>query len=92
MYGIVPTKRFLKSFKTLSKSGTFKKNKFVSLIDILSAGKRLPPQFSDHNLNGNMKMCRECHIENDLLLVYKLEKVDKIIILIDIGSHSHIFG
>ena len=92
MYKIVSTKRFLKSLRTIAKSGAFNRSKISSLIDILSEGKKLASNFKDHNLKGDMRDCRECHIENDLLLLYKQDKEDKIIILIDIGSHSDIFG
>ncbi len=35
---------------------------------------------------------RECHIKPDLLLVYKIEQEILSLILIDLGSHSKLFG
>ena len=40
-------------------------------------------------LSGDYKGCMECHVENDLLLIW----IDgDIINLVRIGSHSELFG
>ena len=40
---------------------------------------------------GELFGYRECHIKGDLLLIYKIEKENLILILVDIGSHSQLF-
>ncbi len=35
---------------------------------------------------------RECHIQGDLLLVYKIEQGVLVLALLDIGSHAYLFG
>jgi mRNA interferase YafQ len=50
---------------------------------------RLEPKFKDHKLIGNYKGRRECHIESDWLLIYKL--IDTEIIFERTGSHSDLF-
>lgn len=94
MYLITRTKTFERSFKKLAKSGFAKKNKLVveSVIDKIASGKTMDKKYKDHALNGQFADYRECHILNDLLLVYKIEKKELVLVLIDIGSHSQLFG
>jgi len=40
-------------------------------------------------LQGKLKDFRECHIKNDLLLLYKIDNDS--LILVDIGSHNQLF-
>ena len=63
----------------------------IFVIDLLSAGKNLPILYKDHKLGGELLNCRECHIKGDLLLIYKIEKENLILVLVDIGSHSQLF-
>ena len=51
--------------------------------------KPLEVKFRDHKLTGNYKDRRECHIEPDWLLIYKLES--QIIIFERTGTHSDLF-
>ena len=62
------------------------------MIDLLILGKKLPIKYQDHELNGEFIGYRECHIKSDLLLIYKIEKENLILVLVDIGSHSQLFG
>ncbi len=49
----------------------------------------IPKEFKPHMLSGDYKGCMECHVENDLLLIW----IDgDIIDLVRIGSHSELFG
>lgn len=71
-----------------------KQNKDVAelfaIIDVLQAGNTLPVANYDHSLGGNWKDCRECHIQPDWLLIYRIE--DNELQLIRTGSHSELFG
>jgi mRNA interferase YafQ len=49
----------------------------------------LETKYKDHQLKGNMKEFRECHIKPDLLLVYGI--IDDALELVNIGSHSEVF-
>ena len=51
----------------------------------------LNAKFLDHPLKGNWKNCRECHIQNDWLLIYRLLKQEKEIWFERLGSHSELF-
>ena len=47
----------------------------------------------DHALANNLRFedCRECHIEPDWLLVYKKNKSELTLFLIETGTHSDLF-
>ena len=49
----------------------------------------LEPKYKDHQLKGELKAYRECHVEPDWLLVYK--KQDNKLYLAGLGSHSEVF-
>jgi mRNA interferase YafQ len=93
MYFISRTKDFEKSYKKIKDSGRLKSKAKESLreaIDILAQGKKLPPAYKDHQLQGELKQYRECHIQGDLLLVYQIRKGELLLILVDIGTHSYL--
>lgn len=46
-------------------------------------------KYHDHALIGNMRGYRECHIRNDVLLIYKKEQDILIMTCVRIGSHSN---
>jgi len=50
----------------------------------------LPKNFN-HRLAGEFKECFECHIKPDVLLIYKIEKSEIIILLLRIGSQAELF-
>ncbi len=66
-------------------------NKLHTIMQKLINQEKLDPKYREHNLAGNFKDRRECHIEPDWLLVYKLDRKEKIIIFERTGSHSDIF-
>ena len=94
MYTIRRAKSFEKSFRRIVGSGLTKQKKGNTefIIDTIASGKILDKKYKDHSLKGEFVGYRECHILNDLLLVYKIEKKINVLVLIDIGGHSQIFG
>lgn len=84
----VYTRQFEKDIKRIKRQG---KNleKIKIIIRTLLQGKPLDPIHRDHKLIGNYQGRRECHIESDWLLIYKIE-VERII-LERTGSHSDLF-
>jgi mRNA interferase YafQ len=85
------SKRFDKSFKRLVKSGNFDDLKLEKVLALLEAGMELESKHRNHRLTGSMAQYHECHIENDLLLIYEISQSGKFIEVIDIGSHSELF-
>jgi mRNA interferase YafQ len=95
MYGVVKTIRFEKSFRKLLASGNFKtaaRKDFQDAVIFLAGGIALPVSYADHQLHGEHQAYREFHIKGDLLLVYHRRDDQQKIVLIDIGTHSQLFG
>jgi mRNA interferase YafQ len=90
MLSVRTAARFRKSLKKVSRSGLFDRIKFEKLVQKLSHEEALGGSYHDHALTGNMAEYRECHIEFDLLLIYKIEAGS--LVLVNIGSHSELFG
>lgn len=85
------SKRFTKNLRKLNRSGKFNDVKLEKILELLARGLPLGQNQKDHQLTGNMQNFRECHIENDMLLIYEEFKSENRIKLIDIGSHSDLF-
>ena len=87
---IVWTSQFKRDYKL-----AMKRQKDMDLIDdcirMLAARKILPPKYRDHDLSGNWAGHRECHLQGDWLLVYRIEGDDLILVLSRTGTHSDIF-
>ena len=54
--------------------------------------KKLDKLFGDHDLSGNYKGTRECHIEPDWLLIYEIRDAVLVLMLYRLGTHSELFG
>ena len=64
---------------------------FKEVVDMLLDGIPLPPQYRDHALQGDKRGYRDCHIKNDWVLIYKIDKNVLTLILSETGTHSDIF-
>lgn len=63
--------------------------KLKSTIKMLVNEEELPRKYKDHSLVGNYANRRECHIEPDWLLIYKISNSE--IIFERTGTHSDLF-
>ena len=90
-YEIERTPTFKKDFKLAQKQG-LDLNKLKEIIILLANGEPLPPKNKDHQLKGNYKGHRECHIEPDWLLIYKIQDDMLILTLVRTGSNSKLFN
>lgn len=61
------------------------------VVSELLDGKTLPEEYCDHELKGNKKGIRDCHLEPDWLLLYRIDEKNKILTLVRTGSHSELF-
>lgn len=82
---------FKKSFKKCLKRGC-KQDDFQKVLSILAECGSLPPEYRPHKLKGKYKECWECHINPDWLLVWEQYDTELILILVDTGTHSDLFG
>ena len=90
MLSIVLSNRFKRDLKLASKRG-----KDIALlqdiVDQLAKQQPLPPQFCDHPLQGDYVGFRECHIQPDWLLIYRIDDDCLSLFLMRTGSHSDLF-
>lgn len=83
------TNQFKKDVKLCEKRGyTIQSLKDV-MVELVSEIP-LAEKYKDHILRGNYEGYRECHIEPDWLLIYKI--VDRDIYFTRTGTHSDLFG
>ena len=60
------------------------------VLALLQKSGILPKEYKPHRLTGNYSGHMECHIENDMLLIWIDEK-ENTIKLVRLGSHSELF-
>ena len=65
-------------------------SKLMAVVTALVAGQALDERHRDHLLVGNWKGCRECRIQLDWLLVYRIEAGE--LQLVRTGRHAELFG
>lgn len=92
MLRLVFTNQFKKDYKKVLKRG-LDEEKFKAVVGMLQRGEPLPEANKDHKLTESRryKGVRECHIEPDWLLVYKIKDSELILELTRTGSHSDLF-
>lgn len=79
---------FKKDFKRVKKQGK-NTDEIVEVFSQIAKGEKLERKYRDHKLKGKYAHHRECHINPDLLLIYKIDGAK--LILTRIGSHSELF-
>lgn len=66
-------------------------DRLFEVVNILADGGTLEAKYRDHDLSGNYKGTRECHIEPDWPLVYEIRDEVLVLMLYRLGSHSELF-
>lgn len=61
------------------------------VVELLAMGEALPEKNRDHELSGNWVGHRECHIQPNWLLVYRIEDDVLVLTLARTGTHSDLF-
>jgi mRNA interferase YafQ len=64
--------------------------KLEAVVETLVIPELLNERYRDHSLQGNWKGYRECHIQPDWLLIYRINTIG--LQLVRTGSHSELFG
>ncbi len=84
--------QFKKDFKLAVKRGC-DQTELWAVVSLLQAEKPLPEKYRDHELvnSRNYKGMRECHIQPDWMLVYKVYQNTLSLKLIRTGTHSDLF-
>ena len=89
-YEVKFTTQFKKDLKLLKKQNK-DIEKLFAVVELLANGEKLDFKYKDHDLSGNYKGTRECHIEPDWLLVYEYQNDVLVLMLYRLGSHSELF-
>lgn len=85
------TTQFKKDYKLAMKRG-LKIDLLENIVTLLALGEPLPDKNKDHALSGNWAGHRECHIQPDWLLVYRIEENVLVLTLTRTGTHADLFG
>lgn len=85
---LIVSKAFKKDLKRLVRRGV-NFTEFDTVIRHLEKGENIPDRYHPHPLKGNLSGYKECHIETDLLLIWKED--NKAIYLVRTSSHSDLF-
>jgi|LSQX01.2.fsa_nt_gb mRNA interferase YafQ len=86
-YTIETSIRFKKDIKPIKKRG-YDISLLKKVVEILSSGKPLPEQYKNHVLKGDYANYKECHIQPDRLLIYRIKNNILALILTRTGTYS----
>ena len=90
-YNLLYSNKFKKSLKKCFKRG-LDVEKLRKIIKMLAETGTLPAEYRPHKLSGKYQGNWECHIEPDWLLIWQQKDLDLILLMVDTGTHSDIFG
>ncbi len=82
------TNQFKKDYKRLKKQNR-DLSKLRAIIEKLADGQLLGSRYNDHPLLGKWNGHRDCHIESDWLLIYRITSDD--LYLERTGTHSFLY-
>jgi len=87
---IIRTARFRKDFKLSKKQGK-DMSKAAEVINKLANDEPLEAKHRDHQLHGDQKDFRECHITPDWLLLYKKTDDGELVLTLSrLSSHNNL--
>ena len=81
------TNRIKRQLHLLQKRG-YDMSLFKEVVGMLLDGVPLPAKYRDHPMRGDRRGYRDCHIQNDWVLIYKIDKGVLKLILSETGTHS----
>jgi mRNA interferase YafQ len=92
-YHVLKSAGFKSGYKLAKKQGK-DLSSLAWAIDQLAQDIPLPSNWKDHQLKGNFKLYRECHIGGsaDWLLMYEKRETDLMLYLLGTGSHTDLLG
>lgn len=85
---LTQTAQFKKDLKKQVRRGK-DPERVLAVVRILKDGKELPERYKDHPLKGRWSNRRDCHLEPDWILIYKISPEE--LRLERTGTHSDLF-
>lgn len=90
-YRLQTTNRFDRQLRNCLKRG-YDEYLITEVIEYLVNGDILPAKYKAHKLKGNFNKQWECHITPDWLLVWQQNDNELVLLLLQTGTHSDLFG
>lgn len=90
-YKLKMTGNFKRDVKRCQKRG-YPLNELWTVIGKLLRGETLPAKYRVHMLHSDHHGEWECHIQPDLLLVWEQHDDELVLLMLNTGTHSDIFG
>jgi mRNA interferase YafQ len=91
MLGFKTTKQFEGDYRLMVKRGKAIE-KLKTVMRQLVDQQPLERRYHDHALTGNLRGHRDCHIEPDWILIYRIDRDVREITFVRTGSHADLFG
>lgn len=91
MLKIVSSNQFKKDLKRAKKRG-FDFDRLAEVVNMLADQQNLPERYRDHNLIGDYSGFRECHVQPDWLLIYRIDDDQLELFLFRTGTHADLFS
>ncbi len=87
---VVVTTRYRKDAKRVRKCGK-DMARVVAVVDALRHRRPLAGRHRDHALSGDWQGWRDCHVEPDWVLIYRVDEQARELILARTGTHADLF-
>ena len=81
------TSAFRRGVRRMTKRGR-DQGKLRAVVKLLAERVPLPGVYVDHALTGDRRGFRDCHIEPDWVLIYKVDAGVLVLTLTDTGTHD----
>ena len=89
-YSIKATSQFRRDYKRSMKRG-LNMELLDQVITALAMGEPLPEKNRDHALSGRWSGHRECHVQPNWLLIYRIDGDVLVLTLTRTGTHADLF-
>jgi len=90
MLKLIASNQFKRDLKLAQKRG-LDLARLRAVVNMLANEQPLDLKYRDHSLSGNYSGFRECHIEPDWLLIYRIESDMLELFLFRTGTHADLF-
>lgn len=90
MLDIILSSQFKRDLRNAKKRG-YDLTLLNTVVDLIAQQLPLEEKYRDHALRGNFVGFRECHIQPDWLLIYRIDRDALFLLLSRTGTHSELF-
>ncbi|MBI5798402.1 MAG: type II toxin-antitoxin system YafQ family toxin [Candidatus Yonathbacteria bacterium] len=75
-----------------SKDSRIIQERLEVVVEAIRQRVTLDRKYKDYALHGEYNGYRECHLKPNTLLLYEIDERMSLVTLVNIGSHSELFG